>query len=272
MIEIRAITRGTIASNDAEYECQHYQCPQATEQPLGEQAHPTLLRTRRRQCRETAEVNGATRDSHPAECRARSRRGFLEPLEPRAAGLRRWIGEQERGAPVTRDERAVAGTGVGRDPGTRDRLRQSAFDSLKAALHRGRVDARARRERDDGYQRRAVAAVSERARDRGIGLPGFAAGDRVFVAECFCRRANRSDPDDHDDQPEGGDDTTVAQHEPRDAGHRAGERAASAACWSAAISSGPWLRRCARAESRCLPARGASLRGRRHPARRRPGR
>jgi hypothetical protein len=84
-------------------------------------------------------------------------------------------------APVPRHECAIAGRGVGGDPGVRYRCLDPALYVRDLTLDGGRADARLGREGQDRYQWCAVAPVPECSGDLRVGLVALAAGNRELV-------------------------------------------------------------------------------------------
>ncbi len=112
--------------------------------------------------------DAADRDRRAAP---RARPSRLRVL-PEAARLRGRVGEQERRPPVAGDERRGRRSTRRRRPASAGTARSIRVADVAGSprFTAGRADARAGREGHHRHDRRAVAAVPERAGDRGVGL------------------------------------------------------------------------------------------------------
>ncbi len=194
-----------------EHEGEHEQRAEAAEQRLDEHAGPVAAAALHRQRVEAGDVHGRTGDGRAGERSARVFGGFRVVFEGLLAVGRR-VGDDERRALSLETNEPLLRARVAGQTRAGQRALQARFDGGEFVAHARRGDGLAGGQRDDGQQRRAVAAGAvEVAGDLLVGDPAFLAGHREFLLERFCRRAGGGHADERQHEPEDDDDALVCE-------------------------------------------------------------
>ena len=161
---------------------------------------------------EAREVNGRARDGRALKRGARCLLG-CGVLAEGGLRIRRGIDDGESGGAVGRDERVVAGRGIGSDAGARERFGEGGVDLLEVGDHGFGVDGLALRQGHDRKERRGVAArAAVVLGDDLVGLPALLVRDRELGLERLGRRSCGRDPRDRQKDPADGDDAFVCEN------------------------------------------------------------